>query len=142
MIRLVLFDIDGTLIRTGGAVVAKAFGKVFETEFGVLIGFDRLKFAGRTDYSLVREFFSFHQIAPTPENYRRFFERYVFWFDHILSAGGSRCAPEWNGGSKDYALCRARPCWGCSPATFGWERKSNCVMPDFGILLCHRRVRR
>jgi phosphoglycolate phosphatase-like HAD superfamily hydrolase len=86
VIRLVLFDIDGTLIRTGGAGV-KAFGKVFETEFGALDGFDRLKFAGRTDYSLVREFFSFHQIAPTPENYRRFFERYVFWLDHILSAG-------------------------------------------------------
>src|SRR5262249_38058204 len=32
MVRLVLFDIDGTLVRTGGAGV-KAFAKVFETEF-------------------------------------------------------------------------------------------------------------
>ena len=58
MVRLVLFDIDGTLIRTGGAGV-QAFGKVFETEFGIIDGFEKLKFAGRTDYSLVREFFGF-----------------------------------------------------------------------------------
>lgn len=83
MVRLVLFDIDGTLIRTGGAGV-KAFAKVFETEFGARDGFEKLKFAGRTDFSLVREFFAVHQIAPIEENYSRFMERYVFWLDDIL----------------------------------------------------------
>lgn len=91
MVRLVLFDIDGTLVRTGGAGV-KAFAKVFATEFGATDGFERLKFAGRTDVSLVREFFSYHQIAPTPENFHRFFETYVFWLDHILSSSqGDAC---------------------------------------------------
>jgi phosphoglycolate phosphatase-like HAD superfamily hydrolase len=83
MVRLVLFDIDGTLIRTGGAGV-KAFAKVFATEFNAVDGFEKLKFAGRTDVSLVREFFGFHNIAPTPANFARFFERYVFWLDQIL----------------------------------------------------------
>src|SRR6266699_1713720 len=83
MTRLVLFDIDGTLVLTGGAGV-KAFAKVFATEFKATDGFERLKFAGRTDVALVREFFGYHQIAPTPENFQRFFERYVFWLDHIL----------------------------------------------------------
>src|SRR5499425_3213901 len=77
MLRLILFDIDGTLIRTGGAGV-KAFAKVFETEFAARDGFERLKFAGRTDVSLVREFFGFHEIPATAENFKRFFDRYVF----------------------------------------------------------------
>src|SRR4029077_19556430 len=83
MVRLVLFDIDGTLVHTGGAGV-KAFAKVFATEFGATDGFERLKFAGRTDVSLVREFFGVHQIPATPKNFERFFERYVFWLDEIL----------------------------------------------------------
>ncbi len=83
MVRLVLFDIDGTLVHTGGAGV-KAFGRVFETEFKAAHGIERIKFAGRTDYSLVREFFGFHDIPATTENFQRFFERYVFWLDQIL----------------------------------------------------------
>jgi phosphoglycolate phosphatase len=83
MVRLVLFDIDGTLIRTGGAGV-KAFAKVFATEFDAIDGFERLRFSGRTDISLLREFFGFHQIPPTEQNFQRFFARYVFWLDDIL----------------------------------------------------------
>src|SRR5690349_20389139 len=87
--RLILFDIDGTLIRTGGAGV-KAFAKVFETEFNAVDGFENLKFAGRTDISLVREFFAVHNIPDSKANFTRFFERYVFWLDHILKETGSR----------------------------------------------------
>jgi phosphoglycolate phosphatase-like HAD superfamily hydrolase len=84
MVRLILFDIDGTLVRTGGAGV-KAFAKVFATEFNAVDGFEKLKFAGRTDLSLLREFFGFHQIAPSPENFRRFFDCYVFWLEQYLA---------------------------------------------------------
>ena len=92
MVRLILFDIDGTLIRTGGAGV-RAFAKTFASEFNAEDGFERLKFAGRTDFSLVREFFSFHQIAPTPGNFERFFECYVFWLDHILRESKTEVCP-------------------------------------------------
>jgi len=92
MVRLVLFDIDGTLVRTGGAGV-KAFARAFATEFSMANGFERLKFAGRTDYSLVREFFGFNQIAPTPGNFERFFKRYVFWLDHILRESETEVCP-------------------------------------------------
>ena len=92
MVRLVLFDIDGTLVHTGGAGV-KAFAKTFAAEFSMADGFERLKFAGRTDYSLVREFFGFNQIAPTPANFERFFGPYVFWLDHILRDSKTELCP-------------------------------------------------
>jgi phosphoglycolate phosphatase-like HAD superfamily hydrolase len=83
MVRVVLFDIDGTLIQSGGAG-EKAFGRVCETEFGVPNGAARLHFAGRTDPSIVRDFFQQHDIAPSAGNFQRFFDRYVFHLDHLL----------------------------------------------------------
>jgi phosphoglycolate phosphatase-like HAD superfamily hydrolase len=89
MIRLVLFDIDGTLVHTGGAGT-KAFAKTFATEFNLHHGAEKMKFAGRTDVSLVREFFKIHGLDESPAHFRQFFARYVFWLDHIVeqSTGG------------------------------------------------------
>ncbi|MEO6034268.1 MAG: HAD hydrolase-like protein [Verrucomicrobiota bacterium] len=83
MIKLVLFDIDGTLIRSGGAGV-KAFARAFETEFGLSDGAENLKFAGRTDVSLVREFFNHHGITPDASHFERFFEKYLFWLNQLI----------------------------------------------------------
>ena len=83
MIKLVLFDIDGTLIRSGGAGV-KAFARTFATEFGINDGTERLKFAGRTDVSLVREFFLHHGIEPDATHFERFFETYVSHLNEII----------------------------------------------------------
>lgn len=92
MVKLVLFDIDGTLVHTGGAGI-KAFAKAFATEFGIPNGTENMKFAGRTDVGLVREFFRLNHIEPDAEHFRRFFESYVFWLDHILAQSETAACP-------------------------------------------------
>ncbi|MCX6903110.1 MAG: hypothetical protein NTW03_06450 [Verrucomicrobia bacterium] len=82
-LRLALFDIDGTLIRTGGAGIG-AFARVLASQFGVPNGCERVRFGGRTDPSLVRELFLQHGITPSEENVQRFFDGYVFYLDHLL----------------------------------------------------------
>jgi phosphoglycolate phosphatase len=90
MVRLVLFDIDGTLIRTGGAGV-RAFAQAFATEFGIVDGVAQLKFAGRTDSGLVREVFEAEGLPATKDNFHRFYDRYVFLLEEQLkeSRGGA-----------------------------------------------------
>jgi len=92
MVQLVLFDIDGTLVHTGGAGT-KAFALTFASVFGLKHGAERMKFAGRTDTSLVREFFQMHGVPESAENFRLFFENYVFWLEHIVAEStGGQCA--------------------------------------------------
>ena len=92
MVKLVLFDIDGTLIQTGGAGV-RAFGRAFAMEFQIPNGTEHLSFAGRTDTGLVRELFAHHRIPNTAANTRRFFDCYLFWLDHLLGEQRGRTCP-------------------------------------------------
>ena len=54
MATIVLFDIDGTLIRTGGAGV-RAMSRAFDDLFGVEGAFDGIPMAGRTDKRILEE---------------------------------------------------------------------------------------
>jgi phosphoglycolate phosphatase-like HAD superfamily hydrolase len=92
MLKLVLFDIDGTLIRTGGAGM-RAFERTGQAEFGIENGVRHLSFAGRTDTSLVREFLTHHGIPPEPDNFTRFLERYVFLLDQLLPEHAGAVCP-------------------------------------------------
>ena len=84
MVRLVLFDVDGTLVHTGRAG-SRAFGKTIGSEFKAPESVEKIRFGGRTDISLARELFGLNGIPATPENFRRFFESYVFWLDHLVA---------------------------------------------------------
>ena len=92
MIRLVLFDIDGTLVRTGHAGT-QAFSKTFAVEFDLHHGAERMKFAGRTDVSLVREFLSLHGLEGTPAQFDRFFGQYPFWLNQLLAHSNGHVCP-------------------------------------------------
>ena len=91
MVRLVLFDVDGTLVHTGRAG-SRAFGKTIAHVFRAPESVERVSFGGRTDPSLARELFGINGIPATRENFRRFFENYVFWLDHLVAdSNGEIC---------------------------------------------------
>jgi phosphoglycolate phosphatase len=90
-IRLILFDIDGTLIRTGGAGV-RAWDRAFALEFGIHGAVRDIPLAGRTDSSLVRQCFRQYRIPITDENVERFFDTYVFLLHELLHhTNGGAC---------------------------------------------------
>ena len=89
MVRLVLFDIDGTLVHTGHAGT-KAFAQTFAHIFGLKHGSEKMRFAGRTDVNLVREFFKIHGVPESRDNFQQFFETYVFWLEQILGQTSGR----------------------------------------------------
>jgi phosphoglycolate phosphatase-like HAD superfamily hydrolase len=92
MVRLVLFDIDGTLIQSGGAG-EKAFAEVARTAFNLAEGTKGLHFAGRTDPAVLREMFERHGIATTPENFERFLDAYVARLRTMIAEISGRVLP-------------------------------------------------
>jgi phosphoglycolate phosphatase-like HAD superfamily hydrolase len=73
--KVVLFDIDGTLINTGGAG-RDALYTALARGFGVHDPHP-VNLSGRTDRGITRELFEAHGIAYTPENWQRFRDAYL-----------------------------------------------------------------
>jgi len=83
MIKLILLDIDGTMIHAKGAG-GVAFGYAFASLFNRPDGAKRLKFAGRTDLSLLHEFLANHRIEPSSALEASFFDIYAHWLAELL----------------------------------------------------------
>ena len=74
--RLVLFDIDGTLLLTGGAG-KRAMDRAFEEAFGVADAFADVPMGGRTDRFLVERGLERWSLPVTREALDLFRERYL-----------------------------------------------------------------
>lgn len=78
----VLFDIDGTLLQTGGAGQL-AFAETFAAEFGVQQLSGSVPFAGRSDRAIALELMRAHGVPPTEESWDQFRAAYL---DRLPSA--------------------------------------------------------
>lgn len=84
--HICLFDIDGTLIASGGAGKA-ALEAALAEEFGVSRIIDKLQLSGRTDRAIIVDLFRLHVIDDTPENHERLRDAYLRHLPRFLHAG-------------------------------------------------------
>jgi phosphoglycolate phosphatase len=79
------FDIDGTLVLTGGAGQA-AFAQTLAEEFDIPEIDTRIAFAGRSDRAIATDLFRSHGVECSPENWRRFCAGYLSRLEHSIGA--------------------------------------------------------
>jgi phosphoglycolate phosphatase-like HAD superfamily hydrolase len=89
---LLLWDIDGTLIASGGAGM-RALQVALRNVFGIDGSLADIDFAGRTDRWIMREVFRKFDLAPDEENFVRYFEGYVAALPAELANPHARVLP-------------------------------------------------
>jgi phosphoglycolate phosphatase len=87
-----LFDIDGTLLRSGGAGKV-AMEEALASAFGAPADSDGVPFSGRTDRAIARDLFARHGIPATAENWQRFLEGYLRHLPACLDKHQGRVLP-------------------------------------------------
>ncbi len=90
--RLLLFDIDGTLINSAGAGVA-ALRDVLRDQFGISDDLSGIEIAGRTDSGIVHQILRKIRIEPNESNTARFLDQYVEFLAAELPQRRGRVLP-------------------------------------------------
>jgi len=90
--RLLLFDIDGTLIHSGGAGV-QALKAAFKERFGINDDLQDIEIAGMTDSGIVLSILNKHRIAATNENVSAFLDSYVHFLSQELPRRKGKLMP-------------------------------------------------
>src|SRR5262245_1452946 len=89
---ILLFDIDGTLIRTGGAGKA-AMEAALRDEFGIAEIRDVVPYSGRTDRAISRDLLRVHDIDPNAANQVRLQTAYLAHLPPSLTKLGGVVCP-------------------------------------------------
>jgi phosphoglycolate phosphatase len=81
--HVLLFDIDGTLLNTGGAGQA-AMERALQMVFGVTRPTEGISAAGRTDRAITRDLLAWHGIEETQEIREQFHQTYLRCLEEVL----------------------------------------------------------
>ncbi len=87
-----LFDIDGTLISSGGAGKAALEDALAEV-FGIPHAIEKLSLSGRTDRAIVGDLFAMHGLANSDENWQRLVTAYLGHLPKRLQSHQGRVLP-------------------------------------------------
>jgi phosphoglycolate phosphatase-like HAD superfamily hydrolase len=91
-VHFCLFDIDGTLISSGGAGKA-ALEAALASEFGIPAISDQLRLSGRTDRAILADLARFHELAICPTISKRLTDAYLHHLPGSLAAGRGAILP-------------------------------------------------
>jgi len=75
-VKLLLFDIDGTLVLTGGAGI-RALNRAFCQVVGIVNALDGIRLHGKTDPAIVREIFNARGAHQNADSYDQILAAYV-----------------------------------------------------------------
>ena len=90
--KLILFDIDGTLLTSGGSG-ERALRMALKDRFGHDEDLKHVEIAGRTDTGIARRILEKHGTPPTPENITRFLDGYLHYLSDELKHSQGRLLP-------------------------------------------------
>ena len=90
--KLLLFDIDGTLLTSGGAG-ERALRRGFQARFGIDDDLQKIEIAGRTDSGIGRRMLAAHGLPETPENLASLFDGYLHFLAQELPASPGHLLP-------------------------------------------------
>ena len=129
---LVLFDIDGTLILSGGAGM-RAMTRAFHETFGVANAFDGMPPAGRTDTFLLAGALARAEVEDSPENHARFRDAYLpILADEIVRRGHGRYGVM-PGIEALLTSLRAQTGWHLALLTGNYEGAARVKLRHFGL---------
>src|SRR6184192_3512014 len=90
--RLLLFDIDGTLVNTAGAGV-ESLKRTLHNRFGAKDDLHDIEIAGKTDRAIIRDILRKYQVDPKEENIASFAQEYIHGLPLSLSRSRGRVLP-------------------------------------------------
>jgi phosphoglycolate phosphatase len=90
--RLLLFDIDGTLIHSAGAGV-QALKEALKERFQIVDDLADIEIAGMTDSGIVMSILKKHNIPTSNENIAAFLDSYIHFLSRELPRRGGKLLP-------------------------------------------------
>jgi phosphoglycolate phosphatase-like HAD superfamily hydrolase len=128
-LRIILWDIDGTLLESGGAGVT-AIVRTARELHGQELSLAELDYRGRTDSLIVRQIFTRFQIPWSEENLTRFRNRYFQYLQEEISRSSGRVYP---GVERLLSAIQERAGWRQGLLTGNFERGARIKLAHFGL---------
>lgn len=90
--RLLLFDIDGTLVNTAGAGI-ESLKIIMADRWGKNADLSDIEIAGKTDANIVTDILKKYGVDPTPDHIDTFLDEYVTHLGRLLPTLNGRVLP-------------------------------------------------